>query len=467
MNEEMLNKEDEFLKAAQEIEDRERAKENKGVDPELMELYKSLKFCCLSENHTYKVFRMLGHSPKLIENVSQEMYTDPILVHQVEVLGDNKKSVKFILPDRDQTDSARDHLLYRIYDKICEFDWVERKRVFRWEEIYKDLFLWANKGGFVGNKGKFCRGLYPNYLLIQNVIDRSDMKWHKENKKTKILAKNSFEVTVKSEEGDYKDTGYTVGVPYNSCSNIWKDLWRKYGSWENFDVAIRPAKKAGDNTIPMSILNASRLKEKDMFDDIGEKWAGLIQVGPLTEEEQSWERFNLGKAYSISSYSKISKRIGKRLAAIDEAFGTKFSQECKDLASTEAKLRKEKQQEGEDQFEEEDGNIEADKVSVSVPKDIPSEKPAPKRRSLLDETKKEVPAIDTSVLKGWALLSAEEKAQVESAVKDQETGKCLSIKFKASAGALAPCANPTCGVSFPEDWLVCPCCGAKFEAIEE
>ena len=95
--------------------------------------------------------------------------------------------------------------------------------------------------------------------------------------------------------------------------------------------------RTGLTTPAYEVFNANRNPERIQNPDL-EKLLG--DPNGLTEEEKTWEPYDLDKIFGVTSYTRIFNRLQKSLMKIDSALGTGFYKEIEALANQEAELRK-------------------------------------------------------------------------------------------------------------------------------
>jgi rubrerythrin len=239
-------------------------------------------------------------------------------------------------------------------------------------------------------------------------------------------------------------------------------LISKYGSFEKYDVAM---KRTGVKDNPWEIINASRLKDKDMLEDLinddGSQVAvDKIVVGPLTQEELGYEQYNIDRFFCPTSYHKIQSRIGGVFKLCDAQLGTHFTEELEGLVQKEQAEWDARAAEKEAaQSETENSAIkEAVSVQEADPVDEAMAAPAPEAPARRRATAAEgLSAEKIALLKGWEHLSDEIKARIKDVT--DEGGK-VSIVWDRKDDLLQCDA---CGALSPEEGVThCPVCGAKF-----
>ena len=258
---------------------------------------------------------------------------------------------------------------------------------------------------------------------------------------------------------------------------------------DKYDVAV---KRTGIQDNPFIILNASRLKEKDMLEDLENDDddnpfdVNKVVVGPLTAEERTYDVYDLDKYFSPTKYTKIYERFGKVFELCDLDLGTHFLPEIKGYIEIEKKEAAERKAAREaaaestenaainaalDKIEAEAAAIEDDEPQTSSipgfegmePMDptanisMSTEAPAPTRtRSRAEATPAPTAGIDTSLLKGYDNLSDEIKNRIVEVKKD---GDKVEIVWDRKDDLLR---CDTCGALSPESASHCPVCGIKF-----
>ena len=426
--------------------------------------FEDIQYCGM-EKGVNKIVRLLG-APMGIQGYSPKP-TDPVELVVCDVKDDEGKRMVLKLPLRaDQ--AANDHIVYRLYDKVCEVTWIKnnstgkREKVFINKDKYPDLFEAVTKTGFKQDKdGKsysYASGLKGQQVVVYNLIDRSD-DWCKENKHTKVLSKQVDIVT--QDDGSVR-TFAKIGVPSFGFTGKLADQISKYGNYENFDVAI---KKIGEQTNPYEVRNASKLKSADLLDELlnddgSDLGADRIVIGPLTEEEKKYERYDLKKLYQPTSYQSIRKRLSSVFKLCDATMGTKLYDELDRLANDERAKYDAMNAEKKDQETTEREKVESEFISSEVKKE---DAPAPKRQA---PEKRVGPAVGLSqekiaLLKGWSKLPDKDRAGIaDVVVKD---GKVVSLVFTDSFKDESMLECVQCVVQSPESFTtVCPVCGIDF-----
>lgn len=423
--------------------------------------------------------------------------TDPKEIIQLELKDSKGKKFTVNLPLHAKDDKD-EHILFRIYNKVTESVKVGDAWVPKWKDKFPELYELVTKGGFTKNDGNsytYANGLKGIQVTIYNVFDRGD-DWCKNNKHSKILCRDL-------NIDDQNRVWPKPGIKSYSLLPLGK-LIAKYGLTEGFDVAM---KRTGIQNNPYVILNASRLKEREMVEDLENDDGSpfpidKIVIGPLSSEEKSWELYNLDKYYSPTKYSKIYERFGRLFELCDADLGTHYTDEIKGyIAQEEAEAAKRKAareaeaEAGEnaainaalDKIEAEaDGtpaNDEIEDATYAAPKaeapatEAPKTEAAPSFDSIqsvnpTEEVQIEAPTRSRSqakaeaasapntdkfaLLKGYNNLTDELKNRIVDVVQN---GDKVEIVWDRKDDLLR---CDTCGALSPESATHCPVCGVKF-----
>ena len=213
--------------------------------------------------------------------------------------------------------------------------------------------------------------------------------------------------------------------------------------------------RTGKMDNPYTIINASKTPEEVTPASYRQF---ISEEKVLTEEEDSWERYDLNKLYSPTSPIKIFNRMKKTIGRIDAALGTHFYEELENLAKAEKeKLEKEAAEKALqnpttvtsiDEIEE--APLEENLViPPRVEEPVEPAAPAVRTRATA-QTRIELPYENT--------LSEENRALIKSVT--QKPDGSYDIVWDCSIDALAGC--PTCKAPSPLTATRCPVCGMQF-----
>jgi hypothetical protein len=321
---------DEFMGLADDLNDQSRGGSGDFTPPE----YETPEWTGLEVGST-KVVRFLGTHPQA-KNLS---VTDPRIVNFAWIKGDNGKNFRSVLPAKE---AEPDHLMWRIISAVNKVEYINRKRVFVNEAQHPDIFNIVNKNGLKPDdkKFKFEKGWPGKNVMIANVIDREMMDWHREHKHSRLLSRNVY---VSPDGKVYPEDGVPV---YGIYEAIVADIFKHYGSWEKYDIGII---RTGQMQPAYKVFNATAFSKVPNLPDLVGK-SHLVVDGPLTAEEAGWERYDIGKIYKHTTYTKYYNRLKQTIKGIDAALRTNFLEELKELADTEkAQWEAEKKARGREQ----------------------------------------------------------------------------------------------------------------------
>ena len=382
--------------------------------------YEEIKWTGL-EKGRMKVIRAVGGPPN-----SKLDNTTAKTARIARIIGDNGKQFRCVFPDRGEDEN---HILWRIMNRVNAVDWVDNKKVYINEKKYPEIFNIVNKNGLkVDHKQyKFEKGWQGRHVVIMNVIDREQMDWHRENKHTMLLSRN---ISVSDDGRTFPEEG----IPSYGFLGPLSILFKYYKSWQKYDIGIL---RTGQMQSPYHIINAG-VNVVEVPEDLQE----LVRREALSEEEASWERYDLEKLFGFTSNTKIYNRLKGTIARIDATLGTNFLQELKDAAEKE----QEEWEENKPSVQEE---IQKSKVE---PKVVEVAKARPRPTSPKPEN------FNTEALGGWDKLTQEEKDGIRNVT--MKNGKVDKIYYVDENAVVYAC--PDCGIPAPDAYVTCPNCGLSF-----
>ena len=433
------------------------AKLSAGRGSQFQRTYEDIYWTALEPNKA-KIVRVVGGPPNA--NIPQDKGSTAKIVTVCWLVGDDGKKFKVVRPDEKEDPG---YILNRILNKINAVKWINNPggkgtKTFPVKEQYPNLWYLVNKNGLTeaDKRFKFEKGWNGKQVMIMNVIDRERMEEHRALKHTMLLAKG---VTV----GDNGTEYYDEGISSYAISPSLNHLFKSYGSWEKYDMAIT---RTGDINNPFILVNASNSPRE--VDATVRDFISTTEG--LTDEEKSWERYDISKLYRYTTATKIYNRLKNTIGKIDKYLQTNF---LKDL---EVEVEREKALFAE-MYKDEKGDvipgvstsittsIDEDKMAEAVQcEDEPDtettvetveEAPAPRTRT---RTKNAIPdAAPGSDLPYYSSLSDEFKKHIISATNVK--GK-WEINWDLSPNDLAAC--PTCEAASPLEATKCPACGLEF-----
>ena len=403
-------------------------------------LYTSIPQPTSNDPDAMKLVRFRGGPP----DSNRTPYTARKCISSL-VRDDNDKLFKLKLPVAD-----RKHLYWRIINTVLETEGTGNQKTYVHKDRMPDAFNRIRYGSAkpTANQFKFDKGWKGREWLVANVIDREQMDVHRKEKHTMILCKDA-----RPSKNNPDIVFYDEGVPaYGFIQPLVQNLFKPYKNWENYDVGIF---RTGQKTMPYRLINASRYTPEvpDHMKDL------VYEEGPLTDEELSWDLYDLEKLCSITPYTKFLDRQGQLIIEIDNYLGTHFFEELQDLAEQEKKERGDQSQEedtptsvtsdGEVSEEEEEEEVEQEKVPTR------EEEPAPVRTRA--KKREPVEAEDDELSKLKDKLRAEGFSEEElDLITSYDPSKPAHERFTYSVptGQLLRC--PECGVPSPQTFHKCP-----------
>ena len=292
---------------------RDKEKEEQAAKGAYSGEYESIAYCALSTEYD-RVVRLLG-----LPIACRQSPSDAKLSYIGMLKADDGKKTRIIFPDH-QTN--KDWILWKIIDLVLDGKMVgsgdSRHREYTYETVHPECFRRVRWNDNESNS--FESGWYPTSFVNINCIDRSDMSWHKENKHTKLLSKRASKI------GDTDNFYFDTGIPLACYNAIFDNVVEPFGDWEEYDVVIRKMSSSPWYTALSGTHDFARLSDVVKT---------IIIDGPLSEEEKSWERYDLDQLYGVTSYSKIKAKLGKFIQKVDVDFGKHFTEELDSLVAKE------------------------------------------------------------------------------------------------------------------------------------
>ena len=427
-----MTREEMFKNAANKRKEEKEEEKQKGGG------FEDIHYVALEEG-VPKIIRFVG----LPASMRGDDPFSPKLVNMSQILGDDAKKFRCVWPIKNE---RPDWILWKIYNKVMSGKWDNgsQSKVFDYREKFPSIWRRVAKNDNIENQ--YEKGWKPSALVVMNVIDRSAMQWHQENKHYAILSKKVSDNNGKP--------WYDPGVPQMLYNLLFDTIVPVYGDWETYDCVI--IKMTADPWYQVWQADDDKKKINALYPNFS--YDSDIAGRPLTEEEMSWEKYNIDKITPVTSYQKINNRLKIFIQQVDEAFKTHFYQELQELVEQEKKYAAEHPVEKEEEAEEE--KPQPAKTSTPTPapvKETPVETPAPERVSR-KVTTPAVNYIDTLISKGH-----------EGLKKCSDTEKALIIGYDEvkekpiwkQGLQLFQC--PRCKELGPEQVKVCIKCGIEFE----
>lgn len=404
--------------------------------------YEDIKYAGLTQNVS-SVIRAVG--APIDTNYDN---TTARTVTMTKIIGDDGKKFRVVRPSFTQDPN---YIINKIISKVKQVKYVNSEKTYPVKDKFPEIWNIIDKNGLTKADKQYMydKGWVGSEVIIMNVIDRAQMDWHKENKHTMILAKS-----VTEKDGN---TYVEEGISSFSAKPQFVKLIKHYGAWEKYDISVI---KTGDKANAYIISNAT--KNPELVEGPNAEY--ISDLDHLTDEERSWERYDLEKLYRITTNTKIYNKLKETIARIDAALKTNFLDELK------AEVEKEKAL-----FDEMYGNKDEEEETTSAPITItesvetePIEIPSYEPEEIpVQETVTPVRTRAASIPKPTAVgtdlpfytsIPDGLKGKILSAVK-QANGK-WDIKWDYQ-NVLA-CPNTDCQAVSPVECTCCPACGMKF-----
>lgn len=241
---------------------------------------------------------------------------------------DDGKYLRIYHPD---PRSDREYILNKIINEVTRVNWVNGERQPIYEEKAPDIYNIVTKNGLTPNDPayRYNSGWSGRGILLVNVIDRVNYEWHRENKKTKLLAK--------SVRPRPDGSGFYVeeGVPSYVFRERLKHLITSYGGYNAYDLMIMKTGKAMSDAyqiIPATFTPREVPKDYQQY---------ISNEDKLTDEELSWSRVPILERFKNTSATKLFNRLQKTIKKIDAACDTDFYDQLYVLVEKERKEKAE------------------------------------------------------------------------------------------------------------------------------
>jgi hypothetical protein len=363
-------------------------------------------------------------------------------VNICRIVGDDGNKFRVIRP------SAQDdpnYIINKIISTVTKPAWVNKEKTFPIKDKFPEIYNIIEKNGL--QKGdpqyNYEKGWKGKEVFIMNVIDREQMDWHKQNNHTMLLAKS---VNPGKNGGEFVDEGISAFA----CNSQFAKLYKRYGSWEKYDISIT---KTGDKSKAFDIENATRSPES------AEDKESFVSNNPcLTDEEKSWEKYDLDKLFRITTATKIYNRLKQTIARIDVALNTHFLDELKE----EVEKEKVKFEELYGNKTEASGNTSSDEPEKETATETPDESIRSQATQPSTRTRARVSTSGTKPV--WSILPFADtmadsiKGKIKSVTKGE--GDFFDIVWDYPEENLAEC--PVCHTVAPLECDTCPACGESF-----
>lgn len=428
-----MNTEDAFLKYAQSLEEAEKKRNERPTFTPVQRDYESIEWTGLEPGKD-KVIRILGNPP----GFGEAKPSDARVVIISRIVADDGKMIRVCRPSYEyfvNNGEAPEYFLDKVIRAAKGCRWINGKRVCLLQEKNPALYDKVDKNGFDPSdfRYKIDKGWAGRAVFLANVIDRSQMDTHRSTKHSMLLSKK---ISYKGDKEYAED-----GVPAYGFVDKLIPKVVAYGPWEGYDLSVR---KTGQMSNPYQVCVASRVPE-EVQSDVRQY---IVTQTELTEEEASWERYDLNKLYATTSYTKLWNRLRDTIRAIDKELDTHFYEELKELADKEKeKLKSEEAEAKEEEISEVATVAEADVAPFDI-------NPAPK--APIKERRAPARDINWSLLPYAGSLSDSQKAMIKSVTKQEDGSICVDYDTDET---IYRCINGCSIDGIPESFTICPVCG--------
>lgn len=436
------------LQKRKQLEEEKRHDEEKRKSKDYQKDYEHIEW--LGITNEPKAFRVIGLPVEVRKNSF-----DPKIVFWSKIVNDSGKNfINVYFPYNENNELDTSYLLYRLYDKVFENEWIDYKEG---EKPDPDRKRGNSKGYYVDkNEGKpsYIRmeknkkegsnqfgHFKPKKRILMNVIDRMD-SWCKENKHSKILTTNYAPFSITDKDGKPKTIYFNdVGVSEQIYSLLYNQVLEFRSHWDLDIILYKEDKKY--------IM-------RDCFEDkIKPEVKKYLISTPISEEESKYQTYDLDKLFPVSSYYKLMNNFENLFKQVDIDLHTKFYDELKYLYEEEKKIREKESKENTTVVSIPENPIE-EKVVQEIKQE--SENKRPSRVQPVESNTGDTIKSKLESLPNWVVLSTEDKESMYST--------CINIegeKFTYKQGTtLIPCPCNK-AIDFPDTVWNCAMCGSKFE----
>ena len=454
-------------------EAKEKEKKNRFPPKE----YEKIKYVGLSKEHP-TIVRFVGNFVEEDPLAHRKNPSDMKFMHISKIKDDSGKVFYLYLPLRGD-DPETDHIMWRIIDKVFAKEWIKdpktgkKKSVDVNESEHPAIYEMVKKGGFTAADGemtyKCARGWKGPEMFLINCIDRRD-DWCKVNKHTKILSKNvNVSVNKDGQETEFADFGVPAYGFFGPLTTLRKNF--KQG-WEKFDVVITrtgTGTETVNNLFNGTAFTSPAALQAGLDKGMGikeEEYKFISQNNDLTDEELSYQRYDLDENFKTTSYHTLKKKLFKSIQKIDLELDTHFAQELTKLEEEESKKWKEENEKESSEKEETPKMQESSIGGTDTPPVVDSEWHVQEEKVVRRAVAPEAAGLSAekiAVLKGYSEMSAEEKSYIKDVILKAD-GTLDHIEWTDTAPALLPCPEDQggCGQMSPNSAHICPACGKHF-----
>lgn len=367
--------------------------------------------------------------------------TDTKLVYRSKIVSHAKENTYFYVNWKQTTETRKGFefesgeldkkwILFRFMNDVQAVDWIKVEGKEKKEKVFKNVNSSVYKK-VKSNKiprdlsNPYANNFYPSKIVLANIIDPSDLEFHKTTKHSKLIA-SKLDI-VDTSDGN-KILYPKPGLPYSVYSAIVDNLVSKVGGWD-FDIVI----KRDVDADPMYSVNH--------FSDFAVPKEIKAYCSEKDYSDLELELYDLDSLYPVTTYAKLKYNLLPLFKEWDKESGSNYAEELEELADEEASKKE---------------------ASKPTPKPTPNEAPKEEKPSRERKTKDEKPKQTVDPLTLFSKLNdidPEDKEWFFKTFSHIEDGKAV-WKVKDDEGEkvqLTPCDH--CGVELSSKLLQCPACG--------
>jgi hypothetical protein len=418
----------------------------KRANQSMFKPYKHPEYVALEKGKLI-VLRPMSYKPaedwELTEGTANRFYW------QTWMLADDKKS-RF--PFNWGFEPWSKHPIYDLVKVVASGTFNQENRTMKYDNEGCSLLLDITTNSNPSNI--MDRGWRGNKFALMNVIDRMD-NWCVENKHSKVLVKDA----TWNEEN--KTWNATPGAPtsiYNEIVEISKDNSYPMDGVDFAVIRHSEPKKVGDKDIYYNVYLGDQSRVISQYNTPELDYSKIIIMDDTTEEELNYEQYDFSEMplYRRSSVSYFMRKKKGFVKDVDKKYHTHFFEQFSEIMAQEKEAYAQASQEAqttsvvkEQEISSTDREVPTEDIEVPNPADIKSNSPVREVASS-DDLK-----IDTSIFKGYDLLSDDEKSQIRGVGDNQD------LIFVESANK--PEACDVCKFMFPISFKHCPKCGQAYK----
>jgi hypothetical protein len=272
--------------------------------------------------------RLLGHK----QSFKGRGPTDCKLSKIARIVGKDNKMIPITYPTLDNMGTLDDtFILRRIAKAARDGTWNETTNEKDYKYADTEAFKLITKNNKAPTDKYYAmeKGWSPDGYFNINTINRSQMQWHRDNKKTIAISDKYSPPSDPTKKGYFDD-----GVGIEFYRRVADDVIEfAQDSWEEYDVIVEHLDDKPWYKAFHGITDAAKISSVDRY----KPYVDLVVQGPLTDEELSWERWDFDKAFQVTSYKRIYEHLGSIIKLADGTFGTNFFEELQELVDKEAK----------------------------------------------------------------------------------------------------------------------------------